>query len=103
MPPTSLPLPVPAPDAGVLATFAQAVAGHSGDILRLGEDAALVKLGGTAAPLILPLPFEKDRFTAVIGDGVLNRLSFPDEIRAFFAECARILVSGGIVALRVLL
>jgi SAM-dependent methyltransferase len=103
MPPTSLPAPVPAPDAGVLATFAQALAGHSDDVLRLANQTALAQLGGTASPLTLPLPFAPDRFTAVIGDGVLNRLSFPGEVRTFFTECARVLVPGGVVALRVLL
>ncbi len=103
MPPTSLPAPVPAPDAGVLATFAQALAGHSDDVLRLANQTALAQLGGAASPLTLPLPFAPDRFTAVIGDGVLNRLSFPGEVRTFFTECARVLVPGGVVALRVLL
>jgi SAM-dependent methyltransferase len=81
----------------------QALAGRDGYVLRLGDAATLAKFNGTTAGLALPLPFEKDRFTALIGDGVLNRLSFPDEIRTFFAECARVLASGGIAALRVLL
>ncbi|HEY1709944.1 MAG TPA: class I SAM-dependent methyltransferase [Rhizomicrobium sp.] len=102
MPPTPLSGAVPTPDADVIATYAQALAGHDGDVLRIGDTPELTAFGGIATPLTLPLPFEKDCFTAVIGDGVLNRLSYPDEIRTFFAECARVLVSGGVAALRVL-
>src|SRR5262249_41670024 len=47
------------------------------------------------------LPCGKEEFTAVIGDGSANFPTYPEGLRAFFLEMARVLKSGGILALRV--
>jgi SAM-dependent methyltransferase len=112
-------------DADVVASFAQAIAGHDDRVLLLGTTRELAGLGKdltavdksegmiangwpgdtehrrARAANWLTLPFPKETITAVIGDGSANLARYPQDLRAFFAEMARVLMQGGVLALRV--
>jgi SAM-dependent methyltransferase len=113
------------PNADVAAAFGQAIAGHDDHVLLLGVTQELTHLGKrltavdknegmianvwpgddarrhAQAANWMTLPFANETFTAVIGDGAANFPSYPDGLRRFFAEMARVVVSGGVLALRV--
>jgi len=113
------------PDADVVATFAQAIAGHDDRVLLLGVTRELAELGKDLTAVDnneamvadewpgdtarrraragdwMALPFPKETFTAAIGDGSANVARYPEDLRAFFAEMARVLAQGGVLALRV--
>jgi SAM-dependent methyltransferase len=113
----------PAPDT--VETFRQAIAGHDDKVLLLGVTRELAGLGkGLIAVDSHPgmiehvwpgnterqsaqvgdwfaLPFVGESFTAVIGDGSANFPAYPERLRDFFAEMARVLMQGGVLALRV--
>lgn len=113
------------PDADVVEAFRQAIAGHDDRVLLLGVTRELADLGkeliaidkneGMVANVWpgdtaqrraetgnwMALPYAKENFTAVIGDGAANFPTYPENLRAFFAEIARVLVQGGVLALRV--
>jgi len=113
------------PDGDVVAAFQQAIAKHDDRVLLLGVTQELAGLGKDLTAVdqnegmvahVWPgdterqraqvgdwfhLPFEKESFTAVIGDGSANFPLYPEGMRAFFAEMARVLVQGGVLALRV--
>lgn len=113
------------PDAEVAGHFAAAIAKRDSDVLLLGVTPELAVLGkeltavdktpGMIANLWpgdgehrravegdwLALPFAKERFSAVIGDGSANALTYPENVRALFGEAARVLAPDGVLALRV--
>ncbi|HEX2594657.1 MAG TPA: class I SAM-dependent methyltransferase [Rhizomicrobium sp.] len=113
------------PNADVAAAFAQAIAGHDDHVLLLGVTRELAHLGQRLTAVdnneamiasVWPgndarrravsgnwdaLKFEKESFTAVIGDGAANFPQYPEGLRAFFAEMARVTMQGGVLALRV--
>jgi SAM-dependent methyltransferase len=115
------------PDADVVAAFRQAIASHDENLLLLGVTQELAGLGQTLTAVDkneqmianvwpgdsagrkalegnwLSLPFADDAFTAAIGDGSANWPTYPGDLRSFFAEMARVIRPGGILALRVFL
>ncbi len=113
------------PDADVVATFATAIEGHDDRVLLLGVTQELADLGKDLTAIDKnegqiantwpgdigkrrarlgtwsALPCADAAFTAAIGDGSANFPSFPDGLRDFFNEMARVLAPGGVLALRV--
>jgi SAM-dependent methyltransferase len=113
------------PNDEVVAAVDQAIAKHDDHVLLLGVTPEFAQLGKklTAADKSegmiahvwpgnderrtaevvdwLSLPFAKETFTAVIGDGAANCPGYPQDLRQFFAEMARVLVQGGVLAVRV--
>ncbi len=104
--------------------FEQIVAGHDARVLLLGVTPELAGIGlelsaidrsdtmiahiwpgDTArasarnADWLAP-PFEDGTFTAIIGDGSLSAILWPRDYRTLFAHAGRLLVPGGVIALR---
>jgi SAM-dependent methyltransferase len=115
------------PDADVVAGFEAIVAGHADRVLLLGVTQELAHIGRSlsavdlSAAMIahlwpgdtararaqqgnwLALPFADRTFTAIIGDGALSTIGWAGDYRTLFAQAARVLTPGGVVALRLFL
>jgi SAM-dependent methyltransferase len=113
------------PDAAVVAGIREAMAGRAEHVLLLGvtqelaglsDDLTAVDRNQNMIDHIWPgdsakrrailgdwlnLTFEAARFSAVIGDGSLNNVPYPDGHRRFYAELARVLRPGGCFVSRV--
>jgi hypothetical protein len=113
------------PDADVVRAFEDAIAGHDEHVLLLGVTRELADLGKQLTAIdknegqianVWPgnnsrreakrgdwsaLPCADAVFSAAIGDGSANFPLYPDGIRIFFGEMARVLKSDGVLALRV--
>jgi SAM-dependent methyltransferase len=112
------------PDTDIVRAFERIVEGHDERVLLLGVTPELAHIGKTlsaidrSAAMIahiwpgdtarataqegnwLHLPFADARFTAIMGDGSLSAVSWPQDYRTLLSEAARVLVPGGVAALR---
>ncbi len=112
------------PDADIVGAFEKIAAGHDARILLLGVTPELAGIGQQLSAIDrsdamiahiwpgdteraqarnadwLAPPFADRTFTAILGDGSLSALIWPDDYRTLFAQAARLLVSGGVIALR---
>lgn len=107
------------PNAEIVAAFEAAVSGHSGRVLLLGVTQELADIGRELVAVDrsqgmidnvwpgnlarrraqlgdwLNLKFPKGHFTAVVGDGSLSTLPYPNGHRAFYAQLEHVLKAGG--------
>jgi SAM-dependent methyltransferase len=107
------------PNAEIVGAFEAAVSGHNGRVLLLGVTQELADMGRELVAVDrsqgmidnvwpgnlarrraqigdwLDLKFPQGHFTAVIGDGSLSTLPYPDGHRAFYAQLEHVLRPGG--------
>jgi SAM-dependent methyltransferase len=112
------------PDADIVRGFQNIVRGHDERVLLLGVTPELAHIGKTlwaidrSAAMIAHIwpgdttrahaqeanwlhpPFGDRSFTAIIGDGSLSAVNWPQDYRTLLAEAVRLLEPGGVVALR---
>jgi SAM-dependent methyltransferase len=112
------------PDADIVRGFEDILRGHDARVLLLGVTPELAHIGkrlsaiDRSAAMIahiwpgdtdralareanwLSPPFPDAAFTAIMGDGSLSAVSWPEDYRILFAQAARLLEPGGVLALR---
>jgi SAM-dependent methyltransferase len=112
------------PDRDVVDGFVQALTGHSDRVLLLGVTPELADIGAEVTAIDrsptmiahvwpgdtarrralagdwLELPAPGRRFTAAVGDGSLNALTWPDGQRSLYSGLTRVLEPGGRFAAR---
>lgn len=112
------------PDADIVRGFESIVEGHDDRVLLLGVTPELAPIGkdlsaiDRSAAMIahiwpgdtgraraqeanwLAPPFADASFTAIMGDGSLSAISWPQDYRTLFSQTARVLEPGGVMALR---
>ncbi len=115
------------PDADIVRGFEKIVGGHDGRVLLLGVTQELCHIGRSLSAIDrspamianiwpgdteraralradwLSPPFADGAFTAIMGDGSLSAITWPSDYRTLFAQAARLLELGGVVALRLFL
>jgi hypothetical protein len=115
------------PDDDIVRGFEEIVRGHDDRVLLLGVTQELVHIGAAlsaidrsegmianvwpgdteraraqAANWLAP-PFGDASFSAIIGDGSLSAITWPNDYRTLFAQGARLLKPGGVAAFRLFL
>jgi SAM-dependent methyltransferase len=112
------------PNKDVAEGIRQAIAGHAERVLLLGVTPELAELGTEVVGVDhsemmianiwpgdterrrvvkadwLALPFPKGHFSAAMGDGSLNALTYPDGHRGLYAQLSRVVRPGGRFAFR---
>ncbi|HEY2032576.1 MAG TPA: class I SAM-dependent methyltransferase [Rhizomicrobium sp.] len=111
------------PDAQIVSAYRRAIEGHDERVLLLGVTAELADLGDTVVAVDqsrkmianawpgdtetrkavhgnwLTMPLETREFTAVIGDGVMTGIEFP-QYKTLFSQISRLLLPGARLAIR---
>jgi SAM-dependent methyltransferase len=115
------------PDADIVRQFENVVEGHEARVLLLGVTQELAHIGRSLSAIDrseamianvwpgdtarahaqkadwLSPPFADRAFTAIIGDGSLSAITWPDNYRTLLSEAARLLEPGGVIGLRLFL